>query len=219
MNLSKYRKLFKSKDSTPGWDAIDSALKQIYKKKKPKHWGTLIGHILGGPDPLDGISAYHSSSGNIDHLHFCSYGFTSLYYDEEAVGGKFSRFGFELTFRLASRLPPLEEPIWVCNFMQNIARYVFESGNWFEKYHWIPANGPIRADYKTDIVGLIFINDPELKPIDSPHGRVEFLQMFGITKNELKLIKNGKKSPKDIILKHKRTNPFLITDLKRKNSE
>lgn len=34
MNLSKYRKLFKSKDSTPGWDAIDSALKQIYKKKK-----------------------------------------------------------------------------------------------------------------------------------------------------------------------------------------
>lgn len=217
MNLEEYKSSFDSENATPGWDAIDSVLKSIYKNQEPKHWGTLIKHMLGGPDPLDGISAYQSTAGKIDHLHFCSYGFTSLYYDEEAVGGDFSRFGFELTFRLASKLPPDEEPIWTCNLMQNLARYVFESGKWFEEYHWIPANGPIKADYDTDIVGLVFINDPELKPVDPPHGIIEFLQMFGITENELASIKNGDESCEDIVLKHKKDNPYLITDLNRKN--
>jgi suppressor of fused protein SUFU len=152
MNLSEYKKLYKIDEATPGWDAINSRLDALYKDQEPKHWGTLIKHMLGGPDPLDGISAYQSKAGGIDHLHFCSYGLTSLYYDEEAVGGDFSRFGFELTFRLASPLPPAEEPIWACNLMQNLARYVFDSGKWFEEYHWIPANGPIRADYETDLV-------------------------------------------------------------------
>ncbi|RDH41783.1 suppressor of fused domain protein [Zooshikella ganghwensis] len=139
MELEEYKSSFNSEDAAPGWDAIDSVLKQVYAEQEPKHWGTIIKYMLGGPDPLDGISAYQSSAGNRDHLHFCSYGFTSLYYDEEAVGQEFSKFGFELTFRLLSKLPPDEEPIWVCNLMQNLARYVFESGKWFEEYHWIPA--------------------------------------------------------------------------------
>ena len=217
MNIEEYKNRFDSEDAAPGWGAIDSALAPIYRNQVPKHWGTLIKHMLGGPDPLDGISAYQSSTGNIDHLHFCSYGFTSLYYDEEAAGGDFSRFGFELTFRLASTLPPEEEPIWACNLMQNLARYVFESGKWFEEYHWIPANGPINADSDTDIVGLIFVNDTELKPVDSPHGKVVFLQMFGITENELASIQNGNISCEDFVKKQKVGNPYLITNLSRKN--
>lgn len=173
--------------------------------------------MLGGPDPLDGISAYQSKSGGIDHLHFCSYGLTSLYYDEEAVGGDFSRFGFELTFRLASQLPPEEEPLWACNLMQNLARYVFESGNWFEEYHWIPANGPIKADYETELVGLLFVKDPELEPVDSPHGLIEFIQLFGITESELNDIKNKVITCEELVEKHRKVNPLLITDLQRKN--
>ena len=45
------------------------------------HWGTIIKAMLGGPDPIDGISAYESNAAPIPHLHFCSYGFTSLYYE------------------------------------------------------------------------------------------------------------------------------------------
>lgn len=218
MQIEEYKRTYANEDASPGWDAIDSVLDPLYNDQEPKHWGTLIKYILGGPDPLDGISAYKSSTGGIQHLHFCSYGFTTLYYDEEAVGGDFSKFGFELTFRLADDFSNDEEPIWVCNLMQNLARYVFESGKWFEEYHWIPANGPIRAEFDTDIVGLIFVRDPELKSIDSPHGAVEFLQMFGVTEHELSQIKNGEKSPKEIIEFHKKSNPLLITDLSRKNN-
>ena len=100
MDVEEYRRRFNSEKDSPGWDAINSALNSVHNSQEPKHWGTVIKHMLGGKDPLDGISAYTSSSGDIEHLHFCSYGFTSLYYDEESVGGDFSRFGFELIFRL-----------------------------------------------------------------------------------------------------------------------
>ena len=147
----------------------------------PRHWGTLHKAMLGGPDPIDGISAYESNAGGISHLHYCTYGYSELYYNEDTVGKDSSRFGFEMTFRLASSLPPREdESNWVWNLLQNLARYVFQSGKWFEEYHWIPANGPIRLESDTDIVGLVFVLDPELAPVESPHGRVEFIQTLGL---------------------------------------
>ncbi len=217
MDLDEYKRRYDGKDATPGWDAISSRLLEAYPGQEPRHWGTVISHVLGGPDPLDGISAYQCFDGGQEHLHFCTYGYTSLYYDEEAVGGDYSRYGFEMTFRLATKLPPEEEPIWVCNLLQNIARYVFESGKWFEPYHWIPANGPIRADVETDIVGLAFLSDPTLETVYSPHGRIDFIQAFGITQAELDSFANTKQTAESLIELHRQTNPLLVTDLSRRN--
>jgi hypothetical protein len=218
MDLTEYKKLYEGRDATPGWDAIDARLNEVYGSQEPKHWGTIIKHMLGGRDPIDGISAYECRAGGVDHLHFVTYGYSSLYYDEEAVGGDFSRFGFEMTFRLATKLPLDEQPIWVCNLLQNLARYVFESGKWFEPYHWIPANGPIRADCDTDIVGLAFLSDPALEPIQTPHGRVEFVQAFGITQSELDAFKDRQHTAEELVEFHRKSNSLLVTDLKRKNS-
>lgn len=216
MNVSQYRELYDTENAAPGWDAIDSRLKEVYGSQEPRHWATLHKAILGGPDPLDGISAYQSDAGGISHLHFCTYGYSELYYNEEAVGKDFSRFGFEMTFRLASPLPPTEEPNWALNLLQNLARYVFNSGKWFEEYHWIPANGPIRLESETDIVGLAFMLDPELLPIESPHGTVEFIQAFGITSAELASLKEKSRSCRQIIEEQRRLNPMLVTDLARR---
>ncbi len=217
MDIAEYKRLYEGiDDAAPGWDAIDVQLVDLYRGQEPKHWGTALKYMLGGPDPLDGISAYQCTDGGIDHLHFVTYGYTSLYYDEEAVGGEFSRFGFEMTFRLASELPPSDDPIWVCNLLENVARYVFKSGKWFEQYHWIPAGGPIRAGYATDVVGLAFLNDSILEPIDSPHGRVEFIQAFGLTQAELDSLKDTSHTAAAIIERHRQENPLLVTDLARK---
>ena len=217
MDLAEYKRLYED-DGTPGWDAIDSRLDPLYSGQEPKHWGTIIKYMLGGPDPIDGISAYECTDGGIDHLHFCTYGYTSLYYDEESLGGEFSRFGFEMTFRLASTLPPAEDPLWVCGLFQNLARYVFESGKWFANCHWIPANGPIRAEYATDLVGLAFLTDPKLEPVDSPHGRIEFIQAFGLTQSELDAIQSKTKTCEEIVESHRDANPLLITDLHRRDT-
>ncbi len=216
MDLSEYRNLYKKKDASPGWDAISSCLEELYPGQKPMHWGTVISHMLGGPDPLDGISAYWCKDISGDHLHFCTYGYTSLYYDEDSVGGDYSQYGFEMTFRLANIQNDTNELVWVCNLLQNIARYVFESNRWFEQYHWIPANGPICSDCDTQIVGLAFLNDTTLRPIDSPHGRVEFIQAFGVTQAELDTFNNTKETVKEVIEYNRKTNPLLVTDLLRK---
>lgn len=219
MDINEYRKLYGGDDSdaVPGWEAIDSRLDEVYGTQERRHWASVHPAMLGGPDKLDGISAYESQAGGISHLHFCTYGYSELYYNEEAVGKDFSGFGFEMTFRLASPLPPIEELNWVCNLLENLARYVFSSGKWFEEYHWIPANGPIRLEYDTDIVGLAFVLDSELPPIESPHGRVEFLQAFGITSGELASLIAKSRSCEQIIEEQRRLNPLLVTDLERRD--
>ena len=218
MDLAEYQRRYGEDESAaPGWDAIDSRLKSTYGKQEPKHWGTVISSMLGGEDPLHGISAYECRDGGRDHLHFCTYGYSMLFYDEQAVGSEYSGFGFEMTFRLASSLPPAEQPIWVCNLLQNLARYVFDSGNPFGHLHWIPANGPIYQDSDTALVGLAFVSDPTLPTVDSPHGLVKFIQAFGITQKELDAIQSKTRTCEEILKAHQQTNPLLVTDLCRKD--
>ena len=214
MNLDEYKTQFTEEDAV-GWASIDNEFKKIYPDQEPKHFAPIIHYALGGKDPLDGISVYESDK-QTSHFHFVTYGFSELYYDEESAGGEFSKYGFELTFRLKRNND--DNINWVCNLLQNIARYVFNSGKWFEEFHFIPANGPIRVGYDTDITALAFVVDPELGKIETPHGEVVFLQMIGLTTEEYETLKQNPKTTETekLIQKLKQGNNMLITDLNRK---
>lgn len=216
MTLKEYKNLF-TEDDAVGWQAIDKKMGEVYTTE-PRHYAPPLHYMLGGKDPIDGTSIYDSEKSR-PHFHLVSHGMSELYYNEEAVGGEFSKWGFEFTFRLS---PCVEDegkdPIWAVNLMNNLARYVFESGNWFEENQFIPAKGPIRLATDTDIVGLIFTVDPELGKIDTPHGEVTFLQMVGITSSELDRLQANTKREEvaQLIEELKVGNPLLVTDLRRK---
>ena len=215
MTKEGYKKQF-NEDDAVGWDFINIELAKIYSEQEPVHFAPTLHYALGGEEPLDGISLYKSSK-QTKHLHFITYGFSELYYDEESAGGEFSKYGFELTFRL--KIENEDDNInWVCNLLQNLAKYVFKSGKWFEEFHFIPANGPIRSGFDTDITALAFVIDPELGKIETPHGEVMFLQMVGITTAEYEALKQNPKTneTQKLIEKLKQTNELLITDLSRK---
>jgi len=214
MTLEEYKKEF-SEDDAVGWLAIDKQFEELYSNQEPKHFAPAIGYILGGEDPLDGISIYESKN-QTDHFHFVTYGFSELYYNEEKLESEFSKWGFELTFRLKPFSADNETPGWPIALLQNIAKYVFSSGNWFEEFHYMPANGPIRLDTETDITALLFVNDPEIKKINTPHGEVSFLQIVGITTAEYEHIKENPDTVEELVNKLKENNPLLITDLTRK---
>ncbi|SMC97739.1 suppressor of fused domain protein [Kibdelosporangium aridum] len=170
-------------DDAPGWSAIDAACARIYGDEKPQHWGTLLKWSLGGEDPLDGVSAYTRTE-PVPHWHYVSYGMSELY-DKESEDADASGWGFEFTFRLVRRADQTEAPIWPANLMQNLARYVIQTGNWFAPGHHIDANGPIAADSADSLIRtLAFIQDPELGEIDTPNGAVQFLQLVGLTPDE-----------------------------------
>lgn len=167
---------------TIGWDAIDKEMKRLYGEQEPKHYGTMLPYALGGPDPLEGISAYVKNE-PVPHWHIVTYGFSDLY-EEKNEDSEYSGYGFELTFRLAKQMDEQEPPAWSLNFLQNLGRYIFSSGNYFQAGHYLNTNGPIALGSDTLIQSIAFIEDPELPSISTPNGRVEFLQVVGITVDE-----------------------------------
>ncbi|MFI6045888.1 suppressor of fused domain protein [Nocardia sp. NPDC051321] len=175
----------------PGWNAIDGALRPLYGDIEPFHWATDHRWSLGGPDPLDGISAY-SRTEPVPHWHYIGYGMTELY-EKEWDNPEKSGWGFEFTFRLVRGPADTEPPVWPANFLQNLARYVFQSGKWFEPGHTIKANGPIAADQPNSGIHAVgFTVDPELGTIETPHGSVRFLQIVGLTMPEYRAAQGGK---------------------------
>jgi hypothetical protein len=217
MDLESYKNTYEEGDA-PGWKAIDQILAQLYPNREPDaYFRPILPAVAGGGEPLDGISLYRSFSGDSDHLHYISYGFSELYYNEEGFGQEFSKFGFELTFRLKPFKDDAEFPGWPSSLMQNLAKYVFQTGNYFDDYHSIPTNSPIRLESDTELRAIVFVTDSQLGEIDTVHGKVKFLQMVGITQREFDLIKDGKLDRLELVEKLKENNPLLITDLERKS--
>lgn len=219
MTPEEYKQRFKEDDAV-GWLSIDDTLEKVYGNAEARHYGPLCGiHFsAGGTDPIDGASIYDSNNQEY-HRHMISYGMSELYYDVEKAGGEFSKWGFEFTFRLKPFAEDKDgDPTWALHVMNNLARYVFNSGKWFEENHFIPAKGPIRLDTDTQITGFVIALDPELGRIETPHGEVSFLQLVGITNTELERLMQDPtiSGVAALIAELKKDNPLLITDLSRK---
>lgn len=216
MTLEQYRNTYRQ-DESVGWDLINRQLEKVYGNTEPRHYAPALHYMVGGPDPIDGTSIFDNQQ-QVPHLHLVSYGMSQLYYDEASVGKDFSKWGFEFTMRLKPYGPDGGDPMWAIEMMNNLARYVFETGNWFEENQFIPANSPIRLDTDTEITGLVLALDPELGKIQTPHGEVSFLQLVGITSKELEQLQVNPsiEVTKKFIEEMKKKNPLLITDLERK---
>lgn len=206
-----------SEEEAVGWFFLDQKLETIYGKTEPRHYGAEVPYAIGGEDPLDGVSIFDSEAQET-HYHLTTYGLSELYYDKELVGGDFSKWGFEFTFRLKPFAEDEADPFWAIEVLNNLARYVFETENWFEENHFVPINEPIRLDTDTEIVGIIFVQDPELGKIETPHGDVTFLQMVGITAKELAILIETPtiEAVEALANTLRKENPLLITDLNRK---
>jgi hypothetical protein len=90
-------------------------------------------------------------------------------------------------------------------------RYVFETGNCFGVGHTLPLNGPIEQGASTLIHAASFALDPQLPPIATPNGRVEFLQVVGLTLDELEAISSWDAAA--FLQLRARKDPLLLTDL------
>ncbi|MBJ7516080.1 MAG: suppressor of fused domain protein [Stenotrophomonas sp.] len=204
----------KEDNGTPGWDAISQALGAAHPGQVPRHFGTALPWTLGGKDPLDGVSVYWSEQGR-PHWHYASYGLSELF-EKESDDAEVSGFGFELTFRLAAAEGSTEAdspPTWPMSLLQNLARYVFQTGNVLEAGHHMDANGPIAADHATALRHLAFVEDPQLPTRDTPNGRLQFLQAVGLTDGEHGAILAW--STAGVLQALEPTMPLWVTDLDR----
>lgn len=216
MTIDEFKEKAKEDDYAPGWDAIETAFALCYPGQEPNHYGTnfLSRAMFGGTEYLDGYSVYQSPYG---HKHIVTFGMTELYANEEAFGGKYSRWGYEMTFKLKEEND--DNCFWAMNFLGNLARYTYTKKSWFEPGHFMSNMGEsIRIGEDSLITAILAVTDTEVPGIDTIYGRVDFLQFVGITGDEYEMLKEDPTKSKLLVDAMKKDNPYLVTDLGRRNS-
>lgn len=100
--------------------------------------------------------------------------------------------------------------------LQNLGRYVFKTGNWFEPGHHMNVNGPIATDRDdSDIRAIAFVLDPELGTIGTPHGSLQFLQVVGLATEEYEAVRQWNSD--DFMAVLAPHLPKFVTDLDRRS--
>ncbi|XP_077263958.1 suppressor of fused [Temnothorax americanus] len=212
----------------PGLDALHSLCKQIYPdQSNPLTVTAVIKYWLGGPDPLDYISMYANSGypelGVPPHWHYISLGLSDLHGDgrlhPKPGPGRPSGFGFELTFRLARERDEKTPPTWPANVMQQLAKYVFNSGNTLMPGDHVSWHAPLDGGNGC-ITQILMGQDPQLPTsISTPHGDVSFVQIVGVTSEELQAAQHWNGLGVVNLLRSARgCGPWLVTDMRRMHS-
>lgn len=202
-------------DAAPGWDAITAEFERIYPGQQPKHWASALPSrvALGGNEVMDGCSCYLASSADgAMHWHFVTYGLSELYY-KESPNAEVNGFGLEFTFRLKCEKGEAWPPMWPISLLGNLARHVYQSGNVFADGDHMSLNGPIALDRQTDIHAAIFTVDPDAGKIRTVHGWLTFIQVVGITLDELNATRKWDSGGMLDLMR--RANGRLVTDLAR----
>jgi hypothetical protein len=176
------------------------------------------------------------------HWHFVTYGFSELFLKSPTNAADESGYGLELTFRIAenetkrkrasstwrpentkplleaSASPMIEQcPVWVVEFLQGLARYVFATDTKFDVGHYMALNGVLQfgadENASNNIVAVLFVEDPFLGTIMTKNGKVRFLQVVGITQDEYELIWQSSGIYVSELLQL--SNPLFLTRLRR----
>lgn len=191
--LDKFKKNNKNEGNetiAPGWDAITELCNKIYPDQiNPKHYAAKVSWELGGNDPLQGISVYDGG----DYWHFVTYGLSELYEKESDIKDV-SGYGMEFTFKLKKdNYENQENEIkCVCGILQSVARITFIKGELFNVYETLYTGQTqgIDCNRKSKITGFITVPDDKFYEIDTPNGKVCFVEFVGATDSELKAIRS-----------------------------
>ncbi|HAM69142.1 MAG TPA: Suppressor of fused domain protein [Ruminococcus sp.] len=216
MTPEEFREKAQDKEWAPGWDEIEDAFKAVYGDQQPEHFGTVITSraMFGGQEYLDGYSAYQSGKG---YSHIVTFGMSELYADEERLGKEYSKWGYEMTVKLRNEAP--QDCIWAMNMLGNLARYTFQSERWFEPGQYVgSANNPQSLNLgkpESKITSLLIVNDTEIPTRQTIYGELAFLQLVGITTNELKAVMDDRSLIPVLLENLKKDYPDLETDMER----
>lgn len=109
--------------------------------------------------------------------------------------------------------------MWAISMLANLARYTYTQKRFFEPFQYIAGNGTsICQDRDSRLTALLTVPDTEAEPVDTIYGRTEFIQLVGITEQELAALKADRTQARRLYDAMRAENPLLVTDLSRVRS-
>lgn len=200
-------------DQAPGLDAINQALTSFYGQKSDRTFSE--NELTGtGSSALESISVYRSQSER-PHWHYITFGFSELF-EKESEDPDLSGLGFELTFRLVVSDNETSPPRWPCDLLNDLAREIFENATHLQPGNNFEFQNPINMNTITRLNSVLIARDSELGTIETKFGKVQFLQVVGITADELNILRRWR-ADKFIEAAKTKLGKLLLTDLKRES--
>jgi hypothetical protein len=173
-------------------------LSQVYPRQRPVtfQYGTLAR-----------VEVFRHPS---EHWHYVTYGLSELEH-KQTCDPEWSGFGFELSYRLKS--DSHRAPSWPARLLDTLAEYVFDTGNRFELGDTMNIVELMAAAQPTRLSSAIFTCDPVLDWVETANGRLQFVQVVGLTSDELETCRTWQSERfLDVLGAH---NPLLVADLNR----
>jgi len=191
-----------AEDDAPGWDAIEATVAEHLEiDGEPLHWAT---GVLPGQDGVYGVSAYRLPG----LWFFVTFGLTELY-EKESDDAAVSGWGFELTMRTPRADHDPQPPQWPRTLLVRLGEYVFNRASPFGPGHRLDPGGPITGTPDTRLTAVAFTADPQLPSIKTPNGSLDFLQVVGITADELERMQES--STAEVLQELAVQSPDLVT--------
>jgi hypothetical protein len=188
--------------------ALDSHIDAADGGEALHRWRPKAAHARPDQAPLDQVTGHRVD----DHWHLVTYGLSEID-AKESDDPEVSGWGFELTVRVEAPGDSEEEPAWAVDLLTNLAVYVWTSRHPFAPGHHLALGGPIRLDSDTRLTAAAVVRDPTLGETTGPFGSVEFLQVVGMTDDELELCRAW--STDGVLELLTGRDPMLVTRLGR----
>jgi hypothetical protein len=166
----------------PGWAAIDDALARLYPRQVPHQFASKTAYEVDTANPLPAIAVYEGVRPT--HWHYVTYGLSELF-EKSSADPDVSGFGFELTMRVPRGADEEQPPTWPLRALQGLGRYVLANGRGFDTGHCAELGGSIAPGIESRLTCMAFVPDPLLRKISTPFGSLLFLQVVGLTPDEL----------------------------------
>ncbi len=165
--------------TTFGWDAIGAACARIYGDQEPRHVAYSPGRAFGSV--LQGCSAYRADG----HWHYVTYGLSNVFDEGDGDNEGYSGWGCELTWRIRAEDGASEAPDWPFTVLQRIARWAQGESFVLMEGRRIAMGRPVTGypdtgGPDTAQTSVLLVTDPELGEIDTPNGRVCFVQLVAV---------------------------------------
>lgn len=187
----------------PGWAALEALLIRTHGGD-PTYFSS---QDLEDECPVESIAVFRVEE-PAPHWHLVSCGLSELY-DKKFISPEVSGFGFELTMRVPLREGEENPPSWPIQLLRNLGRYLTVARQPFAEGEHMNAHAPLALDEPCTLTAVCFLEDPALGAIQTPNGSLRFLQVLGLTEDELEAVMDG--DPHDFIALVAQQNPLFIS--------